>query len=649
MVLLLIPWLEFRERIFGQPDGKSVLVEWVFLSLILLLVTTLKPLATRRMNLPIALFLVAFILGSIFDLQKPHDYPQYWFGFGPRIAISSCVISIAIVILLARLDETHKPIPRTYLRYLNSATHGICFLILLWTLPTILQPTDSWLNVGDSTEKVLDEIMGWTVGNLPGTHTGWSHNSLLGFPLLPLTILPVPGTVKVLSVVLLVNLLVVSVPLFMSAIIRLCIPRVGRLIALVVAACAVSISGPMINTSMFQELSSLARLFFPVLIGYVLIRRLQKPEPLTGFAIFIFSVLSCVAFWNNFEYGFGVPIAILAVLIRFRDEGVSISRLIKTFTFGVLLGSWILVFPGVVRGGLWFGRRFGSFSDVFTGEIVKGSFNNLDPIPVLGLATISFALGIVGVSFGLQRSGLATESSEWKAASVASLYFGSWNIGSAPYFLNSGGSGSFRTQLLAVPVTLQVVALVGILGSQRRVKPPPTETNPSIHDRRITQLPGIIGVLPVALLGSLLLCFSLQVPNGIREWRRILLPSSADRHLDEWSTRKLDFLYPADISRISKLSGGNDNVGWWFSYGNAIEALTGVENLLGISAFEGTRSSTQLRLACEPLRTTTKKFVISISSAESLLKRCENLLVDRVANFDESSLAVFRISQISSS
>ena len=101
------------------------------------------------------------------------------------------------------------------------------------------------------------------------------------------------------------------------------------------------------------------------------------------------------------------------------------------------------------------------------------------------------------------------------------------------------------------------------------------------------------------------------MPNGIFEWRRVQTPASANQHLDEWSPDRLDWIRPSLIPELVEPFGGVKFVGWWFVYGNAIEALTGVENLLGTTGYETTRTSSQLSLACEPLIRSEKQYVIS--------------------------------------
>ena len=89
-------------------------------------------------------------------------------------------------------------------------------------------------------------------------------------------------------------------------------------------------------------------------------------------------------------------------------------------------------------------------------------------------------------------------------------------------------------------------------------------------------------------------------------------------------------------------------MGWWFVYGNAIEALTGVENLLGTTGYETTRTSSQLSLACEPLIRSEKQYVIS-GSDPSLMSKCAGINVVPRTSPNEDGLVVFEVIRLRNS
>jgi hypothetical protein len=637
---ILAPYFYVRGKLFGSPSELSVLLEWLALIAITGLLMRRQGLGPNWLRLPVALLSMAFIFRAVIDTQPSGQWPMYWFGFGITvllITVSVACLAIAVLCWRYQLVNASRHRLDRGLKYLLGASGWI---VIAWAVPSLLQPMDAWLNIGDATEKVLDEVVGWAVGNIPGVHSSWVANSFLGLPLAPLSLTAGFGEAKIILVVLYVNFLILAIPLCMGWIIRQSIPALGRPATFAIAIASVTISGSPINTSIFQELSFLARGLLPVAMAALTVHLLAKNLRPSRPQVLILSVGGSIAFWNNFEYGFGVFVAIMAAILTLSEDVKSAVRQFFRLALGFALSTLIVVAPGIALGGNWLGRRVGAFGEVFGGRVTTQSYNNLGSIPEFGLPTLCFVLGVAGVTLGFHELRRKNVPETTRAGAVSSLYFGVWTMMSAPYFLNGGGSGAGRTQFLNIQIVMLVFSILGILAPKiadtfQLMDSPRRILTPSVS--------GVIAVLPILLLCSLAVGSVVQAPNGVKEWRRVQTPATADRHLDEWSPERLDWIRPSLIPELVKPFGGVQVVGWWFSYGNAVEALTGVENLLGTTGYETARTQTQLNLACEPLIRSQKRYVISIGSARSLLSKCAGIKVITRTKPNDDGLVVFEV------
>ena len=640
---ILAPYFYVRGELFSSPSGSSVLLEWLALIAITGLLTLRQGLGPNWLRLPMALLSAVFILRAVIDTQPSGDWSMYWFGFGATVAIvvvSVACLAVAVLCCRFQLISASRNRLDRGIKWLLGASGWI---VIAWAVPSLLQPMDAWLNIGDATEKVLDEVAGWAVGNIPGVHSSWVVNSLLGLPLAPLSLIAGFGEAKIILVVLYVNFLILVIPLCMGWIIRESIPTLGRPASFAIAIASVTISGSPINTSIFQELSFLARGLLPVAMAALTVHLLAKNLRLSRSRVLILSVGGSIAFWNNFEYGFGVFVAIVAVVLTLSEDVKSAVRQLGHLALGFAATTLIVVAPGIALGGNWLGRRLGTFGEVLGGRITTQSYNNLGPIPEFGLPTLCFVLGVAGVTLGFHELRIKNVPKSSMAGAVSSLYFGVWTVMSAPYFLNGGGSGTFRTQFLNIQVVMLAFSILGILAPKiannfRSVGSPRRNLTPNVS--------AVIVALPILLLCSLALGSVVQAPNGLNEWRRVQTPATANRHVDEWSPDRLDWIRPSFIPELVKPFGGVKVVGWWFSYGNAVEALTGVENLFGTTGYETMRASSQLSLACEPLIRSQKRYVISMGSARSQMSKCAGIKVMARTKPNDDGLVVFEVFRV---
>lgn len=79
-----------------------------------------------------------------------------------------------------------------------------------------------------------------------------------------------------------------------------------------------------------------------------------------------------------------------------------------------------------------------------------------------------------------------------------------------------------------------------------------------------------------------------------------------------------------DIVTLAESVGNVHEVGWWHSHGNAIELLTGIENLFGANSFEAAAQTKAIRnLDCEPLTNSSLRYVIAHEAAISVIRECK--------------------------
>jgi len=641
-VVVVISWFALRERILGTPSGTTVLLEWLGLIALTMGLCLLKRRTPMLMTVPISISLSALMAGSIANTQESsalaQKIPLYWWGFGNRVMVAALILTLVAVGLLAFRGEL---LPQFGMRAKAIVGRLKTFLslgVVGWTLPSILQPMDSWLNLGDATEKSLDELAGWVVGNIPGVHTSWVTHSLLGFPLLPLSFVSGSGNAKVVIVALYANFLVLLVPLLMGFVISRVVPQIGKLPAFAISLIVVSISGSPGNSSLFQELSFLARGFMPIALGALVVYAFGRETPALRWQAAVFGVLAGLTLMNNFEYGVGAGVAVLAIIAISSPTVPLAIRSVIEFLAGSVLSVFVVTIPSVIQRGDWMNRRLGVWADVLSGTGGKHSHNMGSWPPPFGLATLCFALGVVGVAVGITQIRQHTAFQHQRAAVVSSLYFGIWTVASAPYFLNGGAAGAFRTQFLFLPVALLAYSIFGVV-SHGRVLASETQRRLKLTNR----LRDASAQVPVVLLCALTVGSIFQVPNGLAEWRRVQTPAALDRNTDEWSPERLDWIRPSRVADLAAPYGGSESVGWWFSYGNAIEVLTGIENLLGTTGFETMRSAKQFALACEPLFESKKSFVVSIDGMSERLNACGIANVKALTSPNEDGLVVYEI------
>jgi len=642
--LFIAVWFAVREPLLGLPSGPTVLIEWLVFLLFALWIVLQPPMNMRGKPLTsvIAVVAVVYLKASAWRQEDLGEWSMYWRGFGSSIAIISLVGAVATsCITIWRPAVLRNGALKQAVTF---AAHGIAVIAILWMLPSVLQPMDGWLNIGDATEKVLDEISGPVVGNIPGYNQAAGYSTLLGIPLLPLRFIAGREQEKFVLLVLWVNVLIVGVPLLIAAIVRKIEPGMSRVFALVIGFVAVTISGNPVgnepppfnfNTSLFRELSFLARGIFPLLVGYVVASSFQRGIP-SSRRIILLAWVATLSAINNPELGVGSAVAaMVVVMVHSRGSG-ELRRVARLYVATVLTCGVVLVVPGAFFGGDWVSRRLGMFVAVLSGEGSTLSAGSVRDIPALGIVTLTYSVAVAAVAIAARTIRNNHRQRIEPVASVA-LYFGLWVLLSAPYTLNAGGNGAFGAQFHLIPLAVLSVSLFRLFRLSERI----CDHNSIATRLQKGSLPQRLSLVPVSFLMTLVIAAGLSSPNSFTEWRRVQAPVSDQKWTDEWSTEQLDWIRPSEAVALANEVGGVSQVGWWFSHGNAIELLTGIENLLGTSVFEGAVKGNAIReQACEPITRSSLRYVITDYRYVAVLGDCVKVEISAVSSANEDGMVL---------
>lgn len=570
------------------------------------------------------------------------NYPEYWRGFGPYVAFSGLAISI----LLAFIRQNPAGFFAQFLQNL-SLNHGLLlskvtiFVAVLLT-PALLQTSTSWLNLGDGTNKVLDEFSGYLIGNYPGVDTLWSHSSLLGLPLIVVRVLPAESVaLKLYSVIVWVNVLTVLVPLLVGKIANLAFPRLPTAVGYLVGVLSVSVSGVGNgNTSLFQELNYLSRLLLPLSLGLATVKFVARARDVNRLRAVLLAMLGIATAANNLEYGLPAFLASAVVATVGMGDFPERKSWRSSYFLGSLVSVALLAVPSWLSDDRSLKLRCGLFCSVGSGLSTAGIHNNAGPIPIFGVSTALLSLSAVLVIYA---SGKVLDQSRPRFESqvdIASAYFGSWVLLLSPYLLYGTGGGAFRSQV-QIPLLCIQSLLFSRLVLSRSLKGPASESQ--IGDVAFFPRKTILA-MPALYLLAVIPALIFQVPNPVEEFERIKTPESYVRGLGEWSPAKVDWIQPTYVLSMTSNYGGPENVGWWFENGNAIQLLTGVDNDAGVNGFEYIRDrGYNLGAACEGLLSGERIYYLTRKQFVGPMSTCRGLKLRVEARFDQYDFVMVRV------
>jgi len=520
---------------------------------------------------------------------QPHArYPDLWHGFGVAVALLS-----AMVFVVLRKFGGSSELER---RYRTSFTAIAVLLLGGVYLPSMVQPQWAFVNLGDASHQVLEEISGPLVGHFPGVNFVSTYTTLLGVPLLVLRTLPIGSSAQLFVVVAWTNLLTIAVPTLMLIGARWCIGTRLRAIPALVICAPLLVSGNWGSAASNVESLSMipGRTIFPVALGVLLARSLRTEglRPLVSVGL-----LCTFTAYNNVEFGVPAAVGALLTVLVFQTTSTEVWRRITHVGLGVALGLGALVAYSLVVSGpydIWY--RIGSYAGKpYSPENVFPLWSTHNLLLALFMSAI-----VAGVLFRRDA----------RIASVIGIYFGSWGLLSFPYCSYRCESEMYMsTQIYLVPAIMCGFSIFGVYRSglltSRNRKP----------RFRVTQS------IPL-LLTALALASVVQAPNPLDEWRRITgraetMPwaTDSDRALpNKWNTSQIDWIQTDSLEKVA--SGlGSVSVGYFGHMGNSVQLATGIMNLTRINSAEvlQIKGTTKLReLACREVDEKQPEYLIVV-------------------------------------
>jgi len=610
-------WFAIRPTIMGHQPGSWVFAELLIILLFVSLVSRLS-FSFFLPQLLTTLTLTGLTFRSIasFSDLSAYGYGSYWGGFGQIRGAAALLVSL-LVVGFQLVWSHHKPVfpnwTETAALFLVRIT---AVLLLVYLLPSTLQPMDGWLNLGDGTQYVLEDLTGWVAGNIPGVHITATYHSLLGAPLLLLKIVNLQPSDKIVVVGLYANLLAIGLPLLIAYLIKRLYPKLPFAAALAMAISSTAVSGDSVNTSLVQELSPVTRLLAPIALCVVTLLVLAEDRTASRRRYFLLGLVAGAVAFNNYEYGIPALAASLVALIVVSHDWKSRLRRTATALLGVttvaaliLVGSWLI-------NPQFFQFRLGIFSTLLSGgptsKFYTGQFPGPSALSVVPLTLI--------VSISILATALRSRTNQgWGAAervpAVVTMFMSTFVVLGMPHCLNlSCGRGGHTVTAFVPQLFLLGASTLKLLSADLKAH---HNGNFAVKHQKETYVR--LSLLPLYMISSLGLVAITQAPSSLREWRRIQVPAMTEQAPNEFSYRKLDYVEVREVSGLAEQFGGPQNVGYLGIFGNAIQVLTGLEYLWGANSIFGYEMPTE----CKVLSSNRKQFVVTHRGGDQLLRQCK--------------------------
>ena len=535
-----------------------------------------------RVVLSIALTLI----GASLVYEPPARYPDLWHGFGVGVALVAFLVAGCWCLITPHDSVIRRMRPLVKVLTLS--------LLVGVYIPALIQPPWGFINLGDASHQVLEEISGVLVGHFPGVNFVSTYTTLLGTPLLLLRPLAVSSSVEMFLVVLWVNILTLLVPALMTLLARRSLGLRSVAVPALLVIAPLMISGNWGSASSNVESLSMipGRTLLPLWLGLLVTSAVKRDSQKAWFVV----GLCCLATsYNNIEFGVPAVCSVILVLL-FLGPLSKVVRAAKAVLGGLVFGAFLVFTYSLFVAGpldLWY--RIGSYSG--------RPYSPSNPFPLWSTHNLLLALFVMAVILGLR------ERRNTIHASTVAIYFGAWGLLSFPYCSYRCESELYMsTQVYLIPAIVCSVAIAGIYLQGRR-------SNPSHQDRR-RQNP------IVSLLIGISIAAILQAPNPIDEWRRIgggaeSMPwaQDSDRALpNEWSSEKVDWIDVKTLKNLRKEFGASE-IGYFGHMGNSVQLATRMNNLTRINSSEvlqikGTRRL--MELACREVDEIHPKFIVVV-------------------------------------
>lgn len=510
-----------------------------------------------RSVLPLMIGVTGLFLG-ISWVEPFEGITVYWFGFGTQVLLFVIALIPALYLLLENPDQR-------LIRYIGLASIA---LVLVVYLPSVIQPMWGVIDLAHS-YYIFNELLAPTQGHFPLGQQVPQYTSLFGLPLAPIwwafpaAVNGVHRTGMVVTAYLTtLALLTVAGSAFLAFRV---LPEKIRSLALLLTVPLILVKVQPPTTA----LGSIAALFsaipirtLPVVAVALLLTYFARQGSLRRSAVI--GLVCGSAALNNFE--FGVPCAIAALLALWIGSLSSrtAARVLGSFALGALtpIVLFTLFLYSAGQSMQW------SYWTAFA--LSFGSGFGAVPMPLVGPHTLILAILISGAVVGAYRLRLMPEMQVGPAdvimrrAAFVSLFFGLAGLGSFGYYVGrSVVSGQLQVFLLYIaPIISAELALVTIprLGAKPRWS--------RVAATAMILLPAALAVASVV-----------QAPDARQEWSRVALTNKTAAETAILQTESTDLTRLAADARAAL--GGVKLVAA-VSYGNYMEALTGLENFSAI-------------------------------------------------------------------
>ena len=554
-------------------------------------------------------------------ISRLATYDYLWDGFGIRIAIVMLVVTA--VFLCGTIVHTEIGYKKTISNFKKSVNVVLWPISLVLYLPSLIQPNNGIINLGDASYIVLEETVGPMVGKFPGLNFLNLYTSVLGLPLLFFGAIDVSPKIIMSFVIVYMNVLTVLVPIVLVLIIRSFTRRIPIGIIVLCTLSILQISGGWGSASAMSESWSRmpGRTLLP-LLAFMVLGSLSSKKHMKQWRsrTVLLGCISMFAMLNNLEFGAPAFLASFIVLCL-----IATGHRVNSI-FHAILGACICLVSYTMLAVI-------SLSDIdlryrFAIFASKGFNTAHFKLPVISSLNLCLALLFASAGLGIKtllRLEATTDSSieKWKAGVTAS-FFGFWGLFSFSYFASGSTGASQLIFIFVIPVCASVLVLCR---DHLRISGMPTRSN-SIRNLTLS--------IPFVLLMSVPFAALLQAPPVKDEIKRVLgradVPGwssvSGRAKADVWSSTQLDFFYADELVEVVTDLGLTSNVGYFGYLGNSVEIATGITNLTGAASLEVAVSDGMKELVCSPIYRSEKKYVISMMTTSL----CPGLLKYREVN-----------------
>ena len=552
-----------REFLQLPVELSEIVLPYVLVSMALFIGTkTLLPAVdqsgSNRLWANRLVLILSLVLIGLSLLYKPAArYPDLWHGFGPIVTTGS--FSVAGLWLIVWRNESVTKRIGPYVKFL-----AVIVLIGVY-LPAFLQPPWGFINLGDASHQVLEEISGVLVGHFPGVNFVSTYTTLLGIPLVLLRPVRMSPSVEMLVVVLWVNALTFLVPVLMVLITRRVLALRSIVLPTFFVVAPLMVSGNWgAASSNVESLSMIpGRTLLPLVLGLCVLSAVKLDTQRHWFLVGVCCIATA---YNNIEFGVPAVLSVIPVLL-FLETWSKTVRAIRSVLGGLVFGSFIiLIYSVIVEGPLDLWYRVGSYAG--------RPYSPSNHFPIWSTHNLLLALFFISVVLGLRERGIK------RYASSAALYFGGWGFFAFPYCSYRCEPELYMsTQIYLVPAILCGAGIAGIYFEGGR------QDSSSRVERTRDLFIGILMGISVATI--------LQAPNPIDEWRRVggrvdAMPWALDSDRatpNEWSSKSIDWI---DVEMLKNLRKeiGSDSIGYFGHMGNSVQLATGINNLTRINSSE---------------------------------------------------------------